>query len=78
MSAVAMPLAGGGTSCSMQTESIAGQRCPPSSSSSPNPKGDREAQQSKKRVKPTLPVDEVDSDTEVMPEDVPMGEKPSS
>ncbi|CAL1379358.1 unnamed protein product [Linum trigynum] len=36
---------------------LSGQRRPPTDSSSPNPKGDREAQQTKKRAKPTVAVD---------------------
>ncbi|CAL1402945.1 unnamed protein product [Linum trigynum] len=35
-------------------DSVVGQRRPPSPTSSPNPKGEKEAQQSKRRVRPTV------------------------
>ncbi|CAL1379395.1 unnamed protein product [Linum trigynum] len=54
MPVVAAALAGGGTDGHGQTENVAGQHRPPTASSSPNPKGDREAQQTKKRAKPSM------------------------
>ncbi|CAL1371131.1 unnamed protein product [Linum trigynum] len=57
MPAVPTPLAGaGGSDSLMTTETVAGQRRPPTESSSPNPKGAREAQQTKKRAKQSEPV----------------------
>ncbi|CAL1370301.1 unnamed protein product [Linum trigynum] len=54
MVAVSELLTGGGSSAA---DLLSGQRRPPTDSSSPNPKGDREAQQTKKRAKPTVAVD---------------------
>ncbi|CAL1414003.1 unnamed protein product [Linum trigynum] len=71
MSAEPPPPAGGGSGTSHQTDTSAGQRRPPTESSSPNPKGDREAQHAKKKAKQTYssPIveeirDEVLSDAE--------------
>ncbi|CAL1370838.1 unnamed protein product [Linum trigynum] len=64
-----MPLAGGGTPAN-SLENLTGQRRSPSASSSPNPKGDREAQQSKKRVKQTVQGVQIESDSDVILEDV--------
>ncbi|CAL1407417.1 unnamed protein product [Linum trigynum] len=75
MPAVATPLASGGPPSSGKPDFIAGQHCPPPASSSPNPKGDREAQQSKKRAKPTIPTNDVESAADGMTVDVEMGEK---
>ncbi|CAL1410028.1 unnamed protein product [Linum trigynum] len=70
MSAVTAPLARGGSDCQMTPETIVGQRRPPTESSSPNPKGDREAQQTKKRAKASM-NDFVDSECgDEGPEDV--------
>ncbi|CAL1375852.1 unnamed protein product [Linum trigynum] len=63
-----MPLAGGGPPAN-SLENLTGQRRPPSASSSPNPKGDREAQQSKKRVKQTVQGVHIESDSDVILED---------
>ncbi|CAL1370145.1 unnamed protein product [Linum trigynum] len=56
MPAVPTPLAGGGHDVIMHEDTVTGQRRPPTETSSPNPKGKREAQQSKKRVKQTVPI----------------------
>ncbi|CAL1407316.1 unnamed protein product [Linum trigynum] len=55
MPTVDSPLAGGGPDASHHAETVTGQRRLPSTMSSPNPKGDRETQQSKKRAKSTTP-----------------------
>ncbi|CAL1376686.1 unnamed protein product [Linum trigynum] len=69
MPSVSEPLAGGGPPVPTP-ESLAGQRRTPSSSSSPNPKGDREAQQSKKRAKQTTKGITINSESDVGLEDV--------
>ncbi|CAL1371089.1 unnamed protein product [Linum trigynum] len=51
MPAVSTPLAGEDQDATMQPETVAGQKSTPSASSSPNPKGNRETQQTKNRVK---------------------------
>ncbi|CAL1378439.1 unnamed protein product [Linum trigynum] len=70
MPAVAKPLAGGG-SPAPPPDNLVGHRRPPSASSSPNPKGDREAQQSKKRAKQTAERIHVESDSDAVLEDAP-------
>ncbi|CAL1410374.1 unnamed protein product [Linum trigynum] len=55
MSADVVPPAGGKLHAASHPETIAGQRRPPTKTSSPNPKSDREVQHMKKRVKQTEP-----------------------
>ncbi|CAL1361957.1 unnamed protein product [Linum trigynum] len=71
-------MGGSGQGGSNQTETMAGQRRPPSATSSPNPKGDREAQQSKKRVKQTVPEQQSSIDSDVQFEDVDNGAEKGS
>ncbi|CAL1395419.1 unnamed protein product [Linum trigynum] len=60
MSADVVPPAGGKSSSPPPPEVVAGQRRPPTESSSPNTKGHREAQHTKKRAKPTAPNSQVE------------------
>ncbi|CAL1393555.1 unnamed protein product [Linum trigynum] len=64
MAAVTEPPARGG----LPQDLLSGQRRPPFASSSPNPKGDKEAQHAKKKAKPTTTI----LATEAFAEDVTM------
>ncbi|CAL1388993.1 unnamed protein product [Linum trigynum] len=66
MPAPGMPLDGGTSDSAMLPESMTGQRRPPSQSSSPNPKGDREFQQMKKRAKATVLIPDNNPDHDEM------------
>ncbi|CAL1370305.1 unnamed protein product [Linum trigynum] len=68
-----MPLDGGTLNSAMLPESMTSQRRPPSQSSSPNPKGDRESQQTKKRAKAKVIIPNNNPDRDEMLEDGGMG-----
>ncbi|CAL1383339.1 unnamed protein product [Linum trigynum] len=65
MSADSVPPAGGGGPSPLhQPDASAGNHRPPTESSSPNPKGDREAQHTKKRAKQMAPVTTMHAETD--------------